>query len=681
MKMKRFLALVLGVMLAAGSVDVTLLAQEAEVQIAAEQVDGEVCADVEIELTDEELYEGYVESLLYPEQVSTWSIRNKLTGKNLAVYNKLKEYLAQTARGERESTTYTITAEEAGFSKTSWTAEELGVSTLVADNGITGIKGITQEAKQAFAEKVYINGTLIFRTLLADCPYELYWFDKTVGMSGPEYSMASDGTSIWLETPFTFKFSVAGEYAKGQYIFNNEKISKVTTAVQNANAIIEEYKYSSDYDKLEGYFEEICDLVSYDFEAADEKNRVPYGNPWQLIHVFDGDESTKVVCEGYSKAFQYLCDRTTFKNENINCVSVSGIMYGIGTTGAHMWNVLTMDDGRNYLVDVTNCDEGMSGSEKQLYIAEAASGSVSAGYAFQCKGGTIRYAYDEKMWDVYDTSELTISNAAYVKKEEPAHNVVVDEAVEATCTTTGLTKGSHCSICGTVFEEQEVIPEKGHAFVWIVDKQPTEDAYGYKHQECKRCHTKQNENTQIPKLESKPINNFTDVKENDYFYTPVMWAVANGVTSGMSPTTFAPNAACTRAQVVAFLWRAAGKPMPTVSASPFVDVKPGAYYYEAVLWAVENGITSGMSATSFAPDAVCTRGQIVTFLHRYAHSPAPDTRYMQFYDVKAGEYYYNAVLWAVENGITSGMSATSFAPNAVCTRGQVVTFLYRYMED
>lgn len=170
---------------------------------------------------------------------------------------------------------------------------------------------------------------------------------------------------------------------------------------------------------------------------------------------------------------------------------------------------------------------------------------------------------------------------------------------------------------------------------------------------------------------------FVDVPGNAYYYTPVLWAVQNGITSGTTPTTFSPNAGCTRAQVVAFLWRAAGSPMPGSSRNPFTDVKSNAYYYNAVLWAVENGITAGTSETTFSPDKICTRAQIVTFLWRYEDSPAPASDSNPFTDVNAGAYYAKAVLWASQTGVTAGLSSTTFGPEATCTRAQVVSFLYR----
>ena len=155
-----------------------------------------------------------------------------------------------------------------------------------------------------------------------------------------------------------------------------------------------------------------------------------------------------------------------------------------------------------------------------------------------------------------------------------------------------------------------------------------------------------------------------------------MWAVANGITYGVDATHFGPSQSCTRAHVVTFLWRAAGSPEPASGSNPFTDVAQGSFYYKAVLWAVEKGITAGTSATTFSPNAECTRGQIVTFLWRSQNKPAVSGSSI-FTDVAPGTYYHDAVLWAVANGITNGMGEGIFAPNATCNRGQVVTFLYR----
>ena len=156
------------------------------------------------------------------------------------------------------------------------------------------------------------------------------------------------------------------------------------------------------------------------------------------------------------------------------------------------------------------------------------------------------------------------------------------------------------------------------------------------------------------------------------------WAVAEGITSGTSPTTFSPNNGCTRAQMVTFLWRAAGSPEPESDYGPFRDVPKDAYYRKAVLWAAGEGITSGTSPTTFSPNATVTRAQTVTFLWRWDGEPEADQR-SGFRDVPAGQYYSEAVSWAVEAGITNGTGTTTFSPGQTCTRAQIVTFLWRDM--
>ena len=173
-------------------------------------------------------------------------------------------------------------------------------------------------------------------------------------------------------------------------------------------------------------------------------------------------------------------------------------------------------------------------------------------------------------------------------------------------------------------------------------------------------------------------NPFTDVKESDYFYDAVLWAVAEKITEGTSATTFSSADSCTRAQMATFLWRAAGSPEPTSTTCPFTDVDANAYYYKAVLWAAEKGITEGTSDTTFSPNDICTRGQMATFLYRYASSPEV-TGSNPFTDVLTADYYYDAVIWAAAEGVTQGTSTTTFSPKEDCTRGQIVTFLYRFI--
>ena len=386
------------------------------------------------------------------------------------------------------------------------------------------------------------------------------------------------------------------EYALSTYEVDPSYGTAIRAATDNARAIVRSYAGASDYDKLEGYRDRICALTDYN-HAAVADSQTPYGNPWQLIWVFDGDASTKVVCEGYSKAFQYLCDLSDFQSWLLTAYSVTGTMNG----GSHMWNIVTMENGKNYLVDVTNYDSGFT----DLFLAGYASGSPSDGYGVRARSSTIRYVYDTDMFDIFSTAELTLSGRSY--RED------------------------------------------------LADPDPT------------------------PTPTPGPVGDlFTDVTDDSlYFYAPVYWARDNGITTGKTATTFAPYESCTRGQIVTFLWRMMGCPAPTSTYNPFTDVREGDYFRDAVLWAREKGITTGKTATTFAPNAPCTRGQCVTFLWRTAGQPEPVSTYNPFKDVKRDDFYYSAVLWAAVNGITTGKNATTFAPNEACTRGQTVTFLYR----
>ena len=237
------------------------------------------------------------------------------------------------------------------------------------------------------------------------------------------------------------------------------------------------------------------------------------------------------------------------------------------------------------------------------------------------------------------------------------HNYV-STVTAPTCTNQGFTLHT-CSGCGDSYKDS-YIAALGH---------------NYQDDVCIRCGARD------PDYPGEKPFRFDDVQdESQYYYDAVYWAVDNEITTGTSPTTFSPSRGCTRAQVVTFLWRAAGKPEPTMTENPFADVIEGQYYYKAVLWAVEKGITTGTSPITFRPDLTCTRGQIVTFLWRYHCCPAPKTTANPFVDVRSNVYYYTAILWAVENGITNGVSAEMFNPESTCTRAQIVTFLYRAMK-
>ena len=256
----------------------------------------------------------------------------------------------------------------------------------------------------------------------------------------------------------------------------------------------------------------------------------------------------------------------------------------------------------------------------------------------------------------------------------PTGKHVFDEAVviaEPTCTENGTIRYT-CSLC---HQESKDVTTAALGHVWTLTDvliEPEEGQHGgLAVYTCARCGDTKNAQRCASEV-------FVDMpKVGNWAHEPIDWAFFNGITSGTSPNTFSPRKTVTRAEVMTFLWSAFGRPAPEEAEMPFTDVKGKAYYYRAVLWAVQKGITAGKTETTFAPKEGCTRAQIVTFLWSAAGRPEPVSTESPFKDVRSKNYFYKPVLWAVENGITAGTSENTFSPNAVCTRAQTVTFLYK----
>ncbi|MBR4662046.1 MAG: S-layer homology domain-containing protein [Clostridia bacterium] len=293
---------------------------------------------------------------------------------------------------------------------------------------------------------------------------------------------------------------------------------------------------------------------------------------------------------------------------------------------------------------------------------EVTSGSVDGAAVTFASSSSHVHSYDEAVTDPTCTEQGFITHTcscgdSYVDTYVDALGHDYEDAVTVpTCTERGYTTHT-CSRCGDSYVDNYV-DASGHTF-----------GSDGKAEKCTVCGEKN--------PDYKPPVNFKDVVPGAYYADAVAWAVANGITTGTSATTFSPEDGCTRGQVVTFLWRTAGSPEPTGARNPFRDVKESDYFYKAVLWAVENEITVGTSANEFSPEDVCTRGQIVTFLWRANGKPSPAITKNPFLDVSTADYFHTAVLWAVEKKITLGTDATHFSPSDTCTRGQVVTFLYR----
>lgn len=332
------------------------------------------------------------------------SAGDALEGVNKAVYDYLSEQICQVAAGNVTQTYFIVSAEELGLNRV-WTAEELGVSRIWQDGDIT------PAADAALERKMDLDLEHVVDALIFDHPYELYWFDKTYGVQ-EEYilsgTISSFGETVCI-TDFYFFMTTSQDYAviEGRnwypYDLDPAKQSKVTAAVAEATRVVETNRSKSDYEKLLAYKDYICNAVSYHDDAADPTNNYPYGDPWQLISVFDGNRNTNVVCEGYAKAFQLLCDMTDFE-EDVQCILAEGEMRGDTGKGPHMWNIVQID-GDSYLVDVTNCDTNTIGYPSELFLV----GSDKKGNGNDCdflvdtsRRHTIKYNYDyitRLLWD------------------------------------------------------------------------------------------------------------------------------------------------------------------------------------------------------------------------------------------------------------------------------------------
>lgn len=435
----------------------------------------------------------------------------RLTGYNRTIYALLIGKIRKVAAGELSSTVFEVSLGDLGLSDKTWSAQDLGVEaiTQVDENGK---RTITAESKNALNELIGINLKVINQALLADCPYDFYWYDKTKGVSRQPFSFnAAKEEGEWRlyytrTKKSTFSFKVAKEYSKtgeiGTCETNSEIGQAVLTAHANALGIVKKYENESDYEKMDGYRQEICDAVSYNSEAS-SSNTIAYGNPWQLIWTFDNDPDTKVVCEGYSKSFQYLCDLSSWNTIFKECISVTGYLHG--TSSPHMWNIVTLRDGTNYLADITNCDDGMVGKGnggRNLFLVGTgdytvdksyASGSAQDGYTFPGLSSSLHYTYDSDAFSRFGLDRLMLSSGKVTAgtaadgeyNGNHEHICLVTVVKEATCTETGISR-NECAICGDIINEE--IPLLPHTpGEWTVKTAPTYDAEGVSTTVCAVC--------------------------------------------------------------------------------------------------------------------------------------------------------------------------------------------------
>ena len=338
------------------------------------------------------------------------SAGQKLSGYDLVAYTELKRQIEEVAAGTLSSTVFSVSMDAAGLTDQVWTAEDLGVDAIVVDGSVN------DESVNKLRTILEIDHGKVVNALLADLPYDFYWFDKKQGWEYTGFSLGIKTVNnqyvLYVKGDSVFEMTVAQEFASGDYEVDSTVVSSLQASVENARGIVSQHASETDYEKICSYKDEILNDVSYNHEAADNGN-TPYGNPWQVIWVFDNDPDTNVVCEGYAKAFKYLCDMSEFSSSNIECITVTGTMSGGTGAGAHMWNMITMDDGNQYMADLTNCDEGSIGYADQLFLKTYTSGNVNGGYVYTIHDENITYTYDEETRGLYSDDLLTIYTSDY----------------------------------------------------------------------------------------------------------------------------------------------------------------------------------------------------------------------------------------------------------------------------
>lgn len=333
-----------------------------------------------------------------------------------AVYDQLVPEIQKIAAGQGSSSAFSI-----GIQMT-FTKEELGIEGDMLVRGDDGQYHFSEETGAAIEKAVdeVMDMDMLLNQLLAHHPYELYWFDKSFseGAIRFKYSYGTDGQQTVMVGDFVIMMAVSQDYAvtdaatQQYYLYSPDtaKTGAARTAAAKAAEVVAANQDKGTYSKLVAYREYITKAVDYNSDAANTAN-YPYGDPWQLIYVFDNDPDTKVVCEGYSKAFKYLCDLTwTGSDPEVACYLPTGTMDGGTGAGAHMWNIVSIG-GVNYLTDITNCDSGTIGEPDQLFLC-GAKGGVNAGYEAATTSGAVTYVYDQDTKNIYD-QELVLSDTRY----------------------------------------------------------------------------------------------------------------------------------------------------------------------------------------------------------------------------------------------------------------------------
>lgn len=407
-----------GILALALVLTLTLTLAQADVRVELDGIDGGSASVTVPEDDSAALLEGYlyqVNGLDVPEVVKAESSGNTasrpamyavaLNNATKTIYDKLVPEIKSIANGERTSSIVKVEGLNITYYKS-----DLGLDTLVTGNSFTA----EAQAKVGQMFTADVSADVLLTSLITHLPYELYWFDKVKGI---QISYEMTGTDEYVTiSSVEIMFHVSQDYAvtEGDSYYptmpDTAKTGAATAAAAKAAEVVAENQGKGTYGKLVAYREYITKAVDYNSDAANTAN-YPYGDPWQLIYVFDNDPDTKVVCEGYSKAFKYLCDLTwTGSDPEVACYLPTGTMDGGTGAGAHMWNIVSIG-GVNYLTDITNCDSGTIGEPDQLFLC-GAKGGVNAGYEAATTSGAVTYVYDQDTKNIYD-QELVLSDTRY----------------------------------------------------------------------------------------------------------------------------------------------------------------------------------------------------------------------------------------------------------------------------
>ena len=404
----------------------TLTLAQADVRVELDGIDGGSASVTVPEDDSAALLEGYLyqlNGLEAPEVVKAESSGNtasrpatymaSMNPTLRAVYDQLVPEIQKIAAGQGSSSAFSL-----GIQMT-FTKEELGIEGDMLVRGDDGQYHFSEETGAAIEKAVneVMDMDMLLNQLLAHHPYELYWFDKSFseGAIRVKYSYGTDGQQTVMVGDFVIMMAVSQDYAvtdaatQQYYLYSPDttKTGAAKTAAAKAAEVVAANQDKGTYGKLVAYREFITDAVEYNKAASKPDYPYGYGDPWQLIYVFDGDPNTNVVCEGYSKAFKYLCDLTwTGSDPEVACYLPTGTMDG----DAHMWNVVSIG-GANYLTDITNCDSGTFGAPDQLFLC-GVRGGVDSGYIADLTGGAVTYVYDKETLALYD-KELVLSATKY----------------------------------------------------------------------------------------------------------------------------------------------------------------------------------------------------------------------------------------------------------------------------